>query len=74
MTPEKQLKVLQERYGKYVQYWDCYNDCPIEDNDDIRELITTYCNDMIREYRLFVDETYPGLIHWKEVKKLAKKL
>jgi len=68
MKPKKQLEVLKKRYRKYVKVWDCYNDCPLEKNY-LKELIITYCNDMIRE-NVALDSPYTE--YWRDVKKLAK--
>jgi len=68
MKPAKQLEVLQKRYRKYVKTWDCYNDKPCQENH-LKELIITYCNDMIRECRI---NNYPSHQYWVDVKKLAR--
>jgi len=32
MTPKEKAKQLIEEVSEHVQYWDCYNDCPLEYN------------------------------------------
>ena len=32
MTPKKKAKQLLEKVRPHTQYWDCYNDCPLEEN------------------------------------------
>jgi len=30
MTPKEKAKQLIEEVSEHTQYWDCYNDCPLE--------------------------------------------
>ena len=68
MSPEKQLKVLQDRYRPHTQFWDCYNDEALEENH-LKLMIVKYCSDMIREVQ---NHGNGDIKHWKLTKKLAQ--
>lgn len=73
MTPKEKAEELRSRFSKHVQYWDCYNDIPLEENhakqcalicvDEIRNSVT-WSSDFNNEKRNY----------WQEVKNEIEKL
>jgi hypothetical protein len=53
LTPKEQAKQLLEKVRPHTQYWDCYNDCPLE--EDHAKKVALIC----------VDETIASLRTWE---------
>ena len=70
-TPTEKAKEILEKVSPHAQYWDCYNDCPLEENHTVK-LALILVNEILAENkRINLGGAFPTPLtaYWKEVRK-----
>lgn len=58
MTPREKAEQLLEKVRPHTQYWDCYNDCPLEENH-AKKVVLLWL-DEIQEHAQMIQTQYEG--------------
>jgi len=72
MTEKEYAKYLWELISPHADYWDCYNDEPLEE-DHTMELCNLFLDEIINKLELF-DSMKCLVLYYKKVKKELKNI
>ena len=72
-TPKEEAELLINSFRNHTRYWDCYNDEPLEENNDVKAALICV-ETVISQIQEIPDIELPGnvviqkLIYWRKVK------
>lgn len=81
MTPKEKAEEFYKKARPHAQYWDCYNDCPLETNHT-KEIVLLWIEELIHKTQSIewleknnhkYDKDYTQE-YWIEVKKEANEM